>query len=341
MIRTLIWGIIGGIILLLLPLLFPSTYFYNLACQILIISLFAVSLNLLVGYTGMISFGHAAYYGIGAYSVGIILQKTSFSLLTALFLSVLFSAIAALIIGFFCIRLGRIYFAMLTLAFAQIVYTIVVKWTNFTGGDQGLIGGVPRPPIHLLWLSIDIGTPLHLYLFTTIFVVVSLIICKWIVDSPFGAILCAIRDNTERTYFIGIHVRTYQLIIFIIAGTFAGLSGSLMALFISGAYPDFVYWTKSAEPIFVVLIGGMKNFLGPVVGAVIFFFLEDRIKLFTDLWGLVLGVILIIFTMVTRAGIIDFLADTPVAVYFKNTLDLPSRMLRLRRTFRETKKGGQ
>ncbi|NIR16733.1 MAG: branched-chain amino acid ABC transporter permease, partial [Desulfobacterales bacterium] len=200
---------------------------------------------------------------------------------------------------------------------------------------------VPRPPIDLLWLSIDIGTPLHLYLFTTIFFVISLIICKWIVDSPFGAILCAIRDNTERTYFIGIHVRTYQLIIFIIAGTFAGLSGSLMALFISGAYPDFVYWTKSAEPIFMVLIGGMKNFLGPAVGAVIFFFLEDRIKLFTDLWGLVLGIILIIFTMVTRAGIIDFLAETRIAVYFRNTLDLPSRMLRLRRTFRETKKGGQ
>lgn len=302
-------------IMIFLPLVYYSRFLINYMTQILIMALFAVSLNLLVGYTGMVSFGHAAFFGVGAYSVGILLQKYSSNLLGSLFLAVVFAALAALIIGFFCIRLGEIYFAMLTMAFAQIVYTIVVKWTPMTGGDQGLIGGIPKPPISFWGFSVDIGNPLGFYFFTVVIVIGSLIICKFIVDSPFGAILKTIRDNSLRTSFIGIPVKIYQLIIFVIAGAFAGLSGALMALFISGAYPDFTYWTKSAEPIFMILVGGMGSLFGPILGAAIFNLLTAYITMYTHLYELIMGTVLVIFILSLKKGIADYLLERGI---FKN-----------------------
>ncbi len=308
--KTIFWGSIIAAILIIFPFVYYSNFMINYLTQILIMALFAVSLNLLIGYTGMISFGHAAYFGIGAYSVGILLQKYSSNLLGSLFLAVVFSAIAALVIGFFCIRLGEIYFAMLTMAFAQIVYTIVVKWTPMTGGDQGLIGGIPKPPISFLGLAFDIGTPLNFYLFTVVWVIGSFVVLKLIVDSPFGAILKTIRDNSLRTYFIGIPVKLYKLIIFVIAGAFAGLSGALMALFISGAYPDFAYWTKGAEPIFMILVGGMGSLLGPILGAAIFNLLNAYITMYTRLYELIMGMILVIFILSFKKGLADFLFES-------------------------------
>ncbi|MCX5908746.1 MAG: branched-chain amino acid ABC transporter permease [Deltaproteobacteria bacterium] len=176
--RNLWVGAIVAGILVLFPFIYRSQFLINYITQILIMALFAVSLNLLVGYTGMISFGHAAYYGVGAYAVGILLQKYSTNLLGSLFLAVVCSALAAAIIGFFCIRLTEIYFSMLTMAFAQIVYTIVVKWTPMTGGDQGLIGGIPKPPISLLGFSFDISSSLNFYFFTVLLVVGSFVVCK-------------------------------------------------------------------------------------------------------------------------------------------------------------------
>jgi len=313
--KTLGIGVIVVGVLILFPFLYYSDFLINYMTQILILALYAVSLNLLVGYTGMISFGHAAYYGVGAYSVGILLQKYSTSLLGSLLVAVVFAALAAVIIGFFCIRLGEIYFAMLTMAFAQIVYTIVVKWTTMTGGDQGLIGGIPKPPISFLGLSIDIGSPLGFYFFTVVLVIGSFVICKIIVDSPFGAILKTIRDNSLRTYFIGIPVKVYQLIIFTIAGAFAGLSGALMALFISGAYPDFTYWTKSAEPIFMILVGGMGSLLGPIIGAAILNLLTAYITMYTHLYELIMGTVLVIFILSLKKGIADHLLERGL---FKN-----------------------
>lgn len=308
--RTLWVGAIAAGILVLFPFIYRSQFLINYLTQILIMALFAVSLNLLVGYTGMISFGHAAYYGVGAYAIGIFLQKYSSSLLGSLFLAVVCSAAAAAIIGFFCIRLTEIYFSMLTMAFAQIVYTIVVKWTPMTGGDQGLIGGIPKPPISLPGFSFDISPSLNFYVFTVLLVVGSLVVCKLIVDSPFGSILKTIRDNSQRTYFIGIPVRTYQLIIFVIAGAFAGLSGALMALFISGAYPDFTYWTKSAEPIFMILVGGMGSLLGPILGAAIFNLLTAYITMYTHLYELIMGSVLVVFILTLKKGIADFLLES-------------------------------
>ena len=307
--QTLLWGIIAGAALIILPVVFPSKFLINLLTQILIMGLFATSLNLLIGYTGMVSFGHAAFFGIGAYTAGIVLQKYSTSLALALGMTILFSVIAALVIGYFCTKLGSIYFAMLTLAFNQIIYIIVIRWNDMTGGDQGLIGGIPLPPLNLLGFKILLTNPRAYFIFTVILVVVCLIICKLVVDSPFGAILKVIRENADRAYSLGIRVKSYQLIVFVLAGIFGGLSGALMSLFISGAYPDFSYWAKSAEPIFMVVVGGMNSFLGPMIGAGIFTVVIAYATMFTNLWGLIIGGVLVLIILVVRKGLVDYLME--------------------------------
>jgi branched-chain amino acid transport system permease protein len=290
------------------PLVYPSTFLLNLGPQILIMGIFAMSLNLLIGYTGMVSFGHAAYFGVGAYTLGILLQKTSVGLFPALGLAVAASGLAALVIGFFCVRLGTIYFSMLTLAFAQIVYTVVIRWTALTGGDQGLIGGIRVPPIEIGPVTLAVRAPLTLYYLSLLAAVVAFIVARVLVDSPWGLLLRAVRDNAHRVGFLGASVRALRLSVFVAAGTFAGLAGALMALYVGGAYPDFVFWTKSAEPIFMVLVGGMNTLLGPLAGAAVLVTLTALITRHTSLWGLVLGLILIAFTLFFKVGILDFLA---------------------------------
>jgi branched-chain amino acid transport system permease protein len=307
--RTIVVGLITLVCLVLFAFVFPSGFLFNLFTQILIMGLFASSLNLLIGYTGMVSFGHAAFFGLGAYTAGILLQKFTSSLLLTLFCTILFSTVAALIIGFFCIRLGSIYFAMLTLAFNQIAYIVIVRWTDMTGGDQGLIGGIPIPPLNLFGVEIILSNPRALFILTTFIVITCLIFCKLLVDSPFGAILRVIRENADRAYALGIRVKSYQLIVFVVAGVLGGLSGGLMALFISGAYPDFAYWSKSAEPIFMVVVGGMSSFLGPMLGAAIFTVLIAVSTMYTNLWGLIIGSVLVLVIILARKGLADYLVE--------------------------------
>jgi branched-chain amino acid transport system permease protein len=302
----MITGIVAAAVAALLPLVYPSSFLLNVGPQILVMGVFAMSLNLLIGYAGMVSFGHAAYFGVGAYTLGILLQRTSVGLFPALGLAVAAAALAALIIGFFCVRLGTIYFSMLTLAFAQIVYTIVIRWTALTGGDQGLIGGIPVPPIVLGPVRLNVRAPLTFYYLSLLTAIVAFVVAKVLVDSPWGLLLRAVRDNAHRVGFLGASERGLRLAVFVAAGGFAGLAGALMALYVGGAYPDFVFWTKSAEPIFMVLVGGMNTLLGPLVGAAVLVTLTAFITQYTNLWGLVLGAILIAFTLFFKVGILDF-----------------------------------
>ena len=302
-------GLVVAAVAALLPLVSTSTFLLNLGPQILIMGIFAMSLNLLIGYTGMVSFGHAAYFGVGAYTLGILLQKTGAGLIPALALAVAFAALAALIIGFFCVRLGTIYFSMLTLAFAQIVYTIVIRWTALTGGDQGLIGGIRVPPLTIGPLTLAVRSPLTFYYVSLVLTTAAFLVARVLVNSPWGLLLRAVRDNAHRVGFLGASERGLRLAAFTIAGGFAGLAGALMALYVGGAYPDFVYWTKSAEPIFMVLVGGMNTLLGPLVGAAVLVTLTAVITKYTSLWGLVLGGILIVFTLFFKVGIFDLLVE--------------------------------
>jgi branched-chain amino acid transport system permease protein len=300
------WGLLAAALGALLPVVYPSTFLLNVGPQILIMGVFAMSLNLLIGYTGMISFGHAAYFGVGAYTLGILLQKTALGLAVSLGLAVAGAAVAALVIGFFCVRLGTIYFSMLTLAFAQIVYTIVIRATPLTGGDQGLIGGIRVPPVQLGSLTLTVRSPLTFYYLTLVLATGAFLVAKVLVDSPWGLLLRAVRDNADRVGFLGVSTRALRLAAFTVAGGFAGLAGALMALYVGGAYPDFVYWTKSAEPIFMVLVGGMNTLVGPLVGAAVLVSLTTFITRYTSLWGLVLGTILIVFTLFLKVGLFDF-----------------------------------
>ena len=305
----MLWGLVVAAVAALLPVVYPSTFLLTVGPQILIMGIFAMSLNLMLGYTGMVSFGHAAYFGMGAYTLGVLMQKTALGLALSLVAAIVGAALLALVVGFFCVRLGTIYFSMLTLAFAQIVYTIVIRATPLTGGDQGLIGGIPVPLLHIGPWTVMLRAPLAFYELTLALTVVAFLAAKVLVDSRWGLLLRAVRDNADRVEFLGASARGLRLSAFVAGGGFAGLAGALMALYVGGAYPDFAYWTKSAEPIFMVLIGGMNTLLGPLVGAAVLVGLTAVITKYTSLWGLTLGAILVVFTLFLKVGLLDFAAE--------------------------------
>jgi branched-chain amino acid transport system permease protein len=277
-----------------------SRFYTFVANDVVIWALFATSLNLLVGYTGLVSFGHAAYFGIGAYTTGLLMKKTGVSFLLAFPAAGVFAGGFALIFGFFCVRLTRIYFAMLTLAFAQIVWAICFKWNEVTGGEQGM-PEIPYPDFG--WLErLGATVPLvggwrtaEYYYFLTLGLVA---LCLWalrrIVGSPFGRILTTIRENPERAEFIGVNVRRYELAAFVLAGGFAGLAGGLFGIFNRGVFPDFAYWTKSSEVLIMTLLGGMGTFFGPGIGALALILLNQQIVSYTEYWPLVLGTMLVV-----------------------------------------------
>jgi branched-chain amino acid transport system permease protein len=281
---------------------------YNtfLAEQIAIDALFAVSLNLLLGTTGLVSFGHVAYFGVGAYVCGILMKTYNLPFIVAFPAAGLGTALFALVSGFFCVRLIKLYFAMLTLAFSQIVWAIAYKWNDVTGGDQGL-PEIPFP--NLDWLTKipglgNLRTSDQFYLLTILLIAVSLAVLHRVVRSPFGRILTTIRDNPERAAFIGVNVRAYQLAAFVVAGTFAGFAGALYGIFSRGVFADYVFWSKSAEVMIMTILGGMDYFWGPPVGALALVWLNQQITDYTQYWPFVLGSILLVLLFGFPGGIL-------------------------------------
>src|SRR5207244_5841022 len=216
---------------------------------------------------------------------------------------------AALGFGFFCVRLTRIYFAMLTLAFAQIVWAICFKWNEVTGGEQGM-PEIPYPDF--AWLErVATAAPLlsyrtseYFYFLTLLMVALCAFILRRIVGSPFGRMLTTIRENPERAEFIGVNVRRYELAAFVIAGTFAGLAGALFGIFNRGVFPDFAYWTKSSEVLIMAILGGIGHFWGPAVGALVLLVLNQQITSYTQYWPFILGSILIVLLFGFPGGIV-------------------------------------
>jgi branched-chain amino acid transport system permease protein len=292
---------------LLVPAL-GSRFYTFLANDVIIWALFATSLNLLVGYTGLVSFGHAAYFGVGAYVTGILMKKLAVPFVLAWPAAGIFGAACALVFGFFCVRLTRIYFAMLTLAFAQIVWAICFKWNELTGGEQGM-PEIPYPDFG--WLErvgasvppLSWRTAEYFYFLTVVLVAASLWALHRIVSSPFGRMLTTIRENAERAEFIGVNVRRYELAAFVLAGAFAGLAGGLFGIFNRGVFPDFAYWTKSSEVLIMTLLGGMGTFLGPSIGALVLILLNQQIVSYTQYWPLVLGTVLVVLLFGFPGGI--------------------------------------
>jgi branched-chain amino acid transport system permease protein len=291
------------IVVLAIPLVHRSPAFEDFVIRLSAMALFATSLNLLVGNTGMVSFGHGMFYGFGAYTFALTMQLTALPLPVAAVFAVFLTAIAALCVGAICVRLSTEYFAFITLAFQMLFFSVIISWQSLTGGDQGLRGGIPRREI----FGFELASQLHLYQFCAVVAVLGLLALRHITMSPFGQTLRMIRDNEDRAGFLGVVLWRARLRAFTIAGAFAGLGGVLAALFVSGAYPELADWPNSGQAIFAVMLGGINSFLGPVLGAMILLALNDVVTRFTEYQGLVLGIVILVFALGLRRGVLDFI----------------------------------
>ncbi len=286
---------------ILLPYLSP---YEALASEVLVFALFAVAYDLVLGYAGMLSFGQAAFFGIGAYTVGIVLLRLSSSVLIALLAGCVTASVAALLIGYACIRSRGIYFTMVTLAFAQMIYFIAFKWSSLTGGSDGL-HGVPRPTVG----SVDLASELNLYYFILVFVIIGISVIALVVNSPLGKALQAIRENRDRAESIGYNVNMFRLLAFVISGFFTGLAGGLFVLLQSFAPLSSLYWTTTGEAAVMTITGGMGTLVGPIIGAVLIILLRDIISAHTEMWNLFMGLMFMAVVLGFRGGIVGLLRD--------------------------------
>ena len=297
------------LLLLLLVPLFAGRFYQYLLTQIFIASLMAISFNFLLGTTGLLSFGQAAFFGVGAYTVGLLLTKGGFAMLPALLLAPVVAAVAAGVIGFFCVRLSGVHFAMLTLAFGQLIFTVAYKWYGLTGGDNG-IQGIPVKPVPLGGLgALDLGSTQAMFYFVLAVVGLSVELIRRFRSSPFGATLKAIRENGQRASFLGVNIKLYQWTAFVVAGAFTGLAGGLFALMEKSISPEIIHWSKSAEPVFMTIIGGIYTFAGPAVGAVVYVILNSYLVAWTEKWALVLGLVLLTLVLLLPGGVVGFVNE--------------------------------
>ena len=307
----------GGLFFAVLPLVatsFGEEYFISLFSRILIYAIAAVSLDLLIGYGGMISLGHAAYVGLGAYVVGILYQHSSegqplFGLLpgseNALVvwpLAVLIAAVFALAIGSLCLRTSGMHFIMITLAFAQMLYYFFVGLEQY-GGDDGLsIFSRNQVPV------LDLNSDIQFYYLCLFFLAVYLIFVHRLVHSRFGLVIRGANSNNRRIQAIGIHSYRYRLVCFAIAGAGGGLAGALLANQTEFVSPGLLNWTLSGELMVMVLLGGLGSLFGPVLGATIFLLLEEVLAMYTEHWMVYLGPFLVIVVIFAKHGLFGLLA---------------------------------
>ncbi|MGQ9638718.1 MAG: branched-chain amino acid ABC transporter permease [Thermodesulfobacteriota bacterium] len=295
------------LLLLLLPT-FSGKYILYMAIHILLLSVFALGFNLLLGYTGLLSFGQAGFFAMGAYVSAKILLIIP-SLLLGTISGMIAGGISALILGYLCVRHTRIYFSMLTLSFGMMIYSLAWKWRDVTGGDDGLVG-IPRAPLEIPWiLSIGMNPMENYYYFVLVISLIAIYGLYLIVNSPFGLTLKGIRDSENRVAFAGISVRNYRLLSFTIAGIYAGLAGSFIPPLENTVTPPIAHWTHSAEPVLVTLLGGIHTFAGPIVGAILFYLMKDFIVRFTQYWLIWFGSIVVLLVLLFRGGIVIFITE--------------------------------
>ena len=288
-------GAFALVLLILVPLLQSSApYVVVLMIDILIAVLFAASLHFVMGPAGMHSFGHAAYFGLGAYGAALCLKALALPMEMALLLAPLLAGLGALLFGWFCVRLSGVYLAMLTLAFAQIVWSIIYQWDSFTGGSNGLVGIWPAQ-----WLA---SKPAY-YLLTLVITVAGCGLLVRLLHAPLGLALRAGRDSPVRVQSIGVNLPRIQWIAFVIAGTLAGLAGSLFAFAKGTISPETLGVGKSVDGLVMVLLGGLQTLSGPWVGAALFTWLQDTVARQTDYWRALLGGVMLILVLVFPLGV--------------------------------------
>ena len=285
--------------LLVFPLLMP---YQALAINILIFGLFAVGFNLLFGYTGLLSFGHAAFLGVGSYLTGIGMVHMGLPWGLALLLGVVSAGVAGLVIGYLAIRTRGIYFSMVTLALAQIVYYAFYKAERWTGGENGL-RGIQVPGFELGGFRFDFLDPTTKYYVILAFVAAALWFISRVLASPFGAVIEAVRENEKRAAACGYDVARTKLLVFVLSALVCGLAGALRALHLSVVPIDSLHYLQSGQAVMMCLLGGMGTFFGPFVGAGVFLTLEDVVTTLTRHWMAVVGAVFMFFVLYFPAGI--------------------------------------
>lgn len=292
--------------LMALPWLLPSQ---ALAVNVLIYGVVVMGYNLLFGYTGLLSFGQAAFFGCGAYVTGIAIGRYGMPWFAAVASAVVVSTILAAVIGVISTRTRGIYFSMVTLALAQLVYYVALQASSFTGGENGLRGfTVDR--ISLFGLQINFLDPLNKYYVLMVFAAAALWFQSRILNSPFGAVIEAIRENEQRARACGYDVERSKLLVFMLSGSISALGGCMLALHLSIVPLDILHYQTSGMIVMMVLLGGARSFFGPFVGAAAFLILEDVISLWTPHWQIFVGAIFILFVLFLPKGIWGTLLET-------------------------------
>jgi branched-chain amino acid transport system permease protein len=294
--------IAAAALLALLPFGLP-TYAMTLMTEALILGLFAMSLDLMVGYARLISFGHAAAYGFGAYACGNFLLHTSMPLPCAVLLAGIAGGVVAIGVGWVCTQATGVSFSMLTLAYAQLLYAVAFKWTPVTGASDGL-AGIPRNPgpFGVTWWSGKAG----FYYLTLACLLGAFVFCRELVRSPFGAVLRGIRENEAKTIALGFNTRRYKIAIVAISYGLAGMAGALYAPFAGFANTELLFWLLSGQVLIMVIVGGAGTLVGPVLGAMFFLYVQQKLSSYTDSWALFFGVIFILFVLFMPEGIWGF-----------------------------------
>lgn len=291
-----------AVIVLLLAAPFGLPLFaMTLLTELVILGLFAMSLDLMVGYTRLVSFGHAAAYGLGAYASGFMLLNTDWPLFFVVFLAAGLTGLIAIGLGWVCTLATGVSFSMLTLAFAQLLYAIAFKWTAVTGGSDGL-AGIPRRAGPFGWTALSTKT--GFYYFALACLIGAFLLCRKLVASPFGAVLAGIRENEAKTLSLGYNTRLYKIAVVAIAYALGGLAGALYAPFAGFANTELLFWLLSGQVLIMVIVGGSGTLIGPIIGAAFFLTLEHQLSSYTEAWALFFGLIFIAFVLFAPEGLV-------------------------------------
>jgi len=282
------------------PFILPYT---ALANEIMLFALAAVAFDLCLGYTGVMMFCQASFFGLGVYAAALTLLHLTSNLFAAIGLGVLASASLAIVIGFMATTRSGSYSVLLTLAFAEMIYFIAFQWSGLTGGDNGLTG-IKRPNLEIPgFFSINLQSSLAYYFFSFVFFIAAFYIIRRITLSPFGKVLMAVRENEQRAQAIGYNTRLYKMLVFVIGGFFMGLAGALYCMYICFAHIHYVHFEISGNIVMMVLTGGMGTLFGPVMGAFIIVLASDLASALWDRWMLIMGGLFIFFVLFARGGL--------------------------------------
>lgn len=291
--------VLAALLLIALPFGGAAPFTITLLTEALICAIWAMSLDILVGYTGLVTFGHAAAFGLAAYVAGYFAREANPDFLLALLAAEIATVAIAIVLGFIVTRVSGVAFAIISLCIAQVLFQVAVGWRSVTGGMDGMVG-VPLPKI--FGLKIGVGT--DFYLLTVACVIIVYVVLARLVDSPFGRTLHAIRTNEERAASIGINVRLHKWIAFVISWAVAGIGGTLMVFLKAGTTPASLHWTESGNVLIMAIFGGIGTLLGPAVGAVAFVFLRDEFTTtFKQAWQLAFGLVFVIVVLAFPTGL--------------------------------------